>query len=224
MTPTHREEVKAVLAKHDFKLTEAASASLLETSENKQVQVLLHAFDKEFEEWEIRDLLSDHGTLSLSLSLSLVRVCVCGVCVPVSYPSERPDWDGAAVTVKLNAKLGERKQKREEEQQKAEKERVVKALEAEQKQRSQATLVASKSDAQKQQEMEERKLQSAKRVTLRRVKKTENLGNHFEKQMREREEAQAQQQQQNTAQQQQKFEGARQQLVKNLQVHAHTQR
>jgi hypothetical protein len=60
-----------VLAKHDFKLTEAASASLLETSENKQVQVLLHAFDKEFEEWEIRDLLSDHGTLPLS------RACVC---------------------------------------------------------------------------------------------------------------------------------------------------
>ncbi|ELR15106.1 uncharacterized protein ACA1_215780 [Acanthamoeba castellanii str. Neff] len=187
-----REEIEEVLAKHHFTLTEEASANLLQASENKQVQVLLLAFDKEFEEWEIRDLLSDH------------------------------DWDGAAVTVALNARLDERKKKREE----AEKERAKKALEAEaeaaQKQKTDAAAaVAAAAEAQKQREStaqaEERKLQSEKRLTIRRVKKTENLGNHFEKQMRERQEAQAQQQLQNTAQQQQKFEGARQQLVKNLQ-------
>lgn len=191
-----REEIEEVLAKHDFTLTEEASANLLQASENKQVQVLQLAFDKEFEEWEIRDLLSDH------------------------------DWDGAAVTVALNAKLDERKKKREEEgKEEAEKERAKKALEAEaaQKQKTDAAAAAAAAaaEAQKQRESaaqaEERKLQSEKRLTIRRVKKTENLGNHFEKQMRERQEAQAQQQLRDTAQQQQKFEGARQQLVKNLQ-------
>jgi hypothetical protein len=75
-----------VLAKHDFTLTEEASANLLQASENKQVQVLQLAFDKEFEEWEIRDLLSDHGTFArLALSMPClgrvrvrVRWCVCG--------------------------------------------------------------------------------------------------------------------------------------------------
>ena len=64
-----------MLAKHDFTLTEEASANLLQASENKQVQVLLLAFDKELEEWEIRDLLCDHGTFARLALCAVSRSC-----------------------------------------------------------------------------------------------------------------------------------------------------